>query len=90
MADMMIRRYVSFHSFTSLTIECFFSRKDADIRQSLELQNLRPATAYGVRVATGNQVGTSLFTAPVHFTTHEEGNKNLFLAKLPLLSVGRP
>ncbi|KAL0810748.1 hypothetical protein ABMA28_010066 [Loxostege sticticalis] len=53
---------------TSLNV----TRKEADIRQSLELQNLRPATAYGVRVATGNQVGTSLFTAPVHFTTHEE------------------
>ncbi|XP_061704982.1 cell adhesion molecule Dscam2-like [Cydia pomonella] len=48
------------------------SRKDTDLRQSLELQNLRPATAYGVRVATGNKVGVSLFTAPVHFTTHEE------------------
>ncbi|RVE41204.1 hypothetical protein evm_014145 [Chilo suppressalis] len=48
------------------------TRKDSDIRQSVELQNLRPATAYGVRVATGNQVGTSMYTAPIHFTTHEE------------------
>ncbi|XP_060807716.1 cell adhesion molecule Dscam2 [Amyelois transitella] len=48
------------------------TRKDTDLRQSIELQNLRPATAYAVRVATGNQVGTSLYTAPVHFTTHEE------------------
>ncbi|XP_068623974.1 cell adhesion molecule Dscam1-like [Battus philenor] len=48
------------------------TRKDNDIRQLVELQNLRPATAYVVRVATGNQVGVSRFTAPVHFTTHEE------------------
>ncbi|XP_073960738.1 cell adhesion molecule Dscam1-like [Choristoneura fumiferana] len=48
------------------------TRKASELRQSLELQNLRPATAYGVRVATGNQVGISLYTAPVHFTTHEE------------------
>ncbi|XP_053620238.1 cell adhesion molecule Dscam2-like isoform X2 [Plodia interpunctella] len=48
------------------------TRKDTEIRQSVELQNLRPATAYGVRVATGNQVGTSLYTAPIHFTTNEE------------------
>ncbi|XP_037299251.1 Down syndrome cell adhesion molecule-like protein Dscam2 [Manduca sexta] len=48
------------------------TRKDTDVRQSVELQNLRPATAYIARVATGNQVGISQFTAPVHFTTHEE------------------
>ncbi|XP_072946516.1 cell adhesion molecule Dscam2-like [Epargyreus clarus] len=48
------------------------TRKDTDIRQSVELQNLHPATAYAVRVATGNQVGVSRYTAPVHFTTHEE------------------
>ncbi|XP_045540095.1 Down syndrome cell adhesion molecule-like protein Dscam2 [Papilio machaon] len=48
------------------------TRKDNDMRQSAELQNLRPATAYVVRVATGNQVGVSRYTAPVHFTTHEE------------------
>ncbi|KAJ2944874.1 hypothetical protein O0L34_g1763 [Tuta absoluta] len=48
------------------------SRKDTEVRQTFELQNLRPATAYGVRVATGNQVGVSVYTPPVHFTTHEE------------------
>ncbi|XP_052752723.1 cell adhesion molecule Dscam2-like [Galleria mellonella] len=48
------------------------TRKDTEIRQTVELQNLRPATAYGVRVATGNQVGISQFTLPLHFTTHEE------------------
>ncbi|CAH0715045.1 unnamed protein product, partial [Brenthis ino] len=48
------------------------SRKDSDIRQAIELQNLRPATAYAVRVATGNEVGMSRYTAPIHFTTHEE------------------
>nr|XP_021209307.1 Down syndrome cell adhesion molecule-like protein Dscam2 isoform X1 [Bombyx mori] len=48
------------------------TRKDLDIRQSLELQNLRPATSYAVRVASTNQVGISQYTAPLHFTTHEE------------------
>ncbi|XP_050554453.1 cell adhesion molecule Dscam2 [Spodoptera frugiperda] len=48
------------------------SRKDQELRQSVELQNLRPATPYAVRVATGNQVGVSQYTAPVHFTMHEE------------------
>ncbi|CAG9568530.1 unnamed protein product [Danaus chrysippus] len=48
------------------------TRKGIDIRQTIELQNIRPATAYAVRVATGNEVGVSRFTAPVHFTTHEE------------------
>ncbi|KAH9631241.1 hypothetical protein HF086_011945 [Spodoptera exigua] len=47
-------------------------RKDQELRQSVELQNLRPATPYAVRVATGNQVGVSQYTAPVHFTMHEE------------------
>ncbi|KAF9820929.1 hypothetical protein SFRURICE_015766, partial [Spodoptera frugiperda] len=40
------------------------SRKDQELRQSVELQNLRPATPYAVRVATGNQVGVSQYTAP--------------------------
>ncbi|KAJ0171731.1 hypothetical protein K1T71_012494 [Dendrolimus kikuchii] len=48
------------------------TRKDTDVHQSFEIQNLRPATAYAVRVATANQVGISSFTSPVHFTTHEE------------------
>ncbi|XP_022837206.1 Down syndrome cell adhesion molecule-like protein Dscam2 [Spodoptera litura] len=48
------------------------TRKDQELRQSVELQNLRPATPYAVRVATGNQVGVSQYTAPVHFTMHEE------------------
>ncbi|XP_045762368.1 Down syndrome cell adhesion molecule-like protein Dscam2 [Maniola jurtina] len=48
------------------------TRKDNDIRQTIELQNLRPATAYVVRVATGNEVGVSRYTAPIHLTTHEE------------------
>ncbi|XP_049881130.1 Down syndrome cell adhesion molecule-like protein Dscam2 [Pectinophora gossypiella] len=48
------------------------TRKESDVRQTFELPNLRPATNYGVRVATGNQVGVSVYTAPVHFTTHEE------------------
>ncbi|CAH2098437.1 unnamed protein product [Euphydryas editha] len=48
------------------------TRKENDIRQTVELQNLRPATAYAVRVATANEVGVSRYTAPVHFTTHEE------------------
>ncbi|CAG9564399.1 unnamed protein product [Danaus chrysippus] len=48
------------------------TRKGNDIRQTIELQNIRPATAYAVRVATGNEVGVSRFTEPVHFTTHEE------------------
>ncbi|KAL4709633.1 hypothetical protein ACJJTC_007364 [Scirpophaga incertulas] len=49
------------------------TRKESESRQSMELQNLRPATAYAVRVATGNQVGTSMFTTAIHFTTQEEG-----------------
>ncbi|CAH2230277.1 jg20026 [Pararge aegeria aegeria] len=48
------------------------TRKENDIRQTIELQNLRPATAYVVRVATGNEVGVSRYTAPIHLTTHEE------------------
>ncbi|KOB77196.1 Uncharacterized protein OBRU01_04733, partial [Operophtera brumata] len=40
------------------------TRKDSEIRQTIELQNLRPATSYAVRVATGNLVGTSPTESP--------------------------
>ncbi|XP_047519401.1 Down syndrome cell adhesion molecule-like protein Dscam2 isoform X1 [Pieris napi] len=43
-----------------------------EIRQIFELQNLRPANGYAVRVATVNQVAVSRFTEPLHFTTQEE------------------
>ncbi|CAK1547627.1 unnamed protein product [Leptosia nina] len=48
------------------------SSNDNEIRQSFEIQNLRPANNYAVRVATVNQVAVSRYTEPVHFTTQEE------------------
>ncbi|CAG9122363.1 unnamed protein product [Plutella xylostella] len=48
------------------------TRQDNEIRQKFELQDLRPATAYTLRVASGNQVDLSPYTGPVHFTTLEE------------------
>ncbi|XP_045506912.1 Down syndrome cell adhesion molecule-like protein Dscam2 [Colias croceus] len=48
------------------------SSKENELRQSFDLQNLRPASGYAVRVATVNQVAVSRFTEPVHLTTQEE------------------
>ncbi|XP_045506836.1 Down syndrome cell adhesion molecule-like protein Dscam2 [Colias croceus] len=48
------------------------SRQDTDIRQSVELRDLQPASEYRVRVASGNMVDLSPYTIPVHFTTLQE------------------
>ncbi|XP_046972428.1 Down syndrome cell adhesion molecule-like protein Dscam2 [Vanessa cardui] len=60
------------HTVWDRAISINVTRKDNDIRQTIEIHNLRPATPYAVRVATANEVGVSRYTAPVHFTTHEE------------------
>ncbi|XP_050356445.1 cell adhesion molecule Dscam2-like [Nymphalis io] len=60
------------HTAWERAVSINVTRKDNDVRQTIELHNLRPATAYAVRVATANEVGVSRYTAPVHFTTHEE------------------
>ncbi|XP_041972155.1 Down syndrome cell adhesion molecule-like protein Dscam2 [Aricia agestis] len=48
------------------------TRQENEQRQTIELESLRPATSYAARVATGNEVGVSRYTPPIHFTTHEE------------------
>ncbi|XP_073961096.1 cell adhesion molecule Dscam2-like isoform X2 [Choristoneura fumiferana] len=48
------------------------TRQDSDIRQSIELRDLLPATEYRARVAAGNQADLSPYTAPAHFTTHQK------------------
>ncbi|XP_045455086.1 Down syndrome cell adhesion molecule-like protein Dscam2 [Melitaea cinxia] len=48
------------------------TRRDNDIRQSIELRDLQPAVDYRVRIASGNQVDLSPYTQPVHFTTLQE------------------
>lgn len=42
----------------------------------MEVDDLQPATSYTARVAGGNQADLSLYSAPVRFTTTEEGNNN--------------
>lgn len=70
----MISLNMIFFKWYNLGPLWWYSRKEQDLRQTMELQNLRPATPYAVRVATGNQVGVSMYTAPIHFTTPEEGS----------------
>ncbi|CAH4032299.1 unnamed protein product [Pieris brassicae] len=48
------------------------TRHDMDIRQSIELRELQPASEYRVRVSSGNMVDLSPYTMPVHFTTLQE------------------
>ncbi|CAG4944890.1 unnamed protein product, partial [Parnassius apollo] len=43
-----------------------------EIRHTVEVGDLLPATAYTVRVAGGNQADLSSFSSPVKFTTTEE------------------
>ncbi|XP_026316076.1 Down syndrome cell adhesion molecule-like protein Dscam2 [Hyposmocoma kahamanoa] len=47
------------------------TRQD-EIRHSVEVDDLQPATSYTARVAGGNQADLSLYSAPVRFTTTEE------------------
>ncbi|XP_038217931.1 Down syndrome cell adhesion molecule-like protein Dscam2 [Zerene cesonia] len=48
------------------------TRQDTDVRQSVELKDLQPASEYRVRIASGNMVDLSPYTMPVHFTTLQE------------------
>ncbi|XP_069355556.1 cell adhesion molecule Dscam2-like isoform X2 [Maniola hyperantus] len=43
-----------------------------EIRHSIELEDLQPATSYSARVAGGNQADLSVYSTPVRFTTTEE------------------
>ncbi|PZC75288.1 hypothetical protein B5X24_HaOG206490 [Helicoverpa armigera] len=43
-----------------------------EIRHSIEVEDLLPATSYTARVAGGNQADLSHFSTPVRFTTTEE------------------
>ncbi|XP_052751034.1 cell adhesion molecule Dscam2-like [Galleria mellonella] len=43
-----------------------------EIRHSIEIEDLQPATAYTARVAGGNQADLSHYSSPVRFTTTEE------------------
>ncbi|XP_063834012.1 cell adhesion molecule Dscam1-like [Ostrinia nubilalis] len=43
-----------------------------DIRHSIEIEDLQPATGYTARVAGGNQADLSHYSTPVRFTTTEE------------------
>lgn len=44
-----------------------------EIRHTVEVDDLQPATSYTARVAGGNQADLSHFSTPVRFTTAEEG-----------------
>ncbi|XP_050676215.1 cell adhesion molecule Dscam2-like [Leptidea sinapis] len=48
------------------------SRQEIEVRQSIELRDLQPASEYRARVASGNIVDISPYTIPVHFATLQE------------------
>ncbi|XP_048487145.1 Down syndrome cell adhesion molecule-like protein Dscam2 [Plutella xylostella] len=48
------------------------TRQDSEIRQSIELRDLQPATEYRARVASGNQADLSHYTPPLLFTSQQE------------------
>ncbi|VVC93928.1 unnamed protein product [Leptidea sinapis] len=53
-------------------IEFTSSRQEIEVRQSIELRDLQPASEYRARVASGNIVDISPYTIPVHFATLQE------------------
>lgn len=63
----------------------FFSlTKKGDIHYESLLSNLRPHTAYMIRIAAINQIDRSPYTEPVVVKTQEEGKmlRNYCLCKL--------
>lgn len=54
-------------------MKCFRLDPDGTALYIARLEDLRPATAYSLRIAAANHVGQSPHSEPLMFTTLEEG-----------------